>query len=108
MIEVIYNHKNLHLTMDGHAGSDEKGHDLVCAAATVLAYTLAANVTQLCADNKRYMCRPMVDLKDGHAEIGCNAMHGMQAVAELIFGSICVGFELLAQRYPQNIKFHEK
>ena len=105
MIEAVLDRQNLRLTMDGHAGGGEKGHDLVCAAATALAYTLAGNVAKLCAEDKRHVRRPVLVLEEGHAEIACDAVHGMQAVAELVFDSVCMGFELLAQRYPENIKF---
>ena len=27
--------------IDGHAGQNDKGHDIVCSAASILAYTLA-------------------------------------------------------------------
>lgn len=53
MIDVIYDRKRLIVKVKGHAQSGEAGHDLVCAAASILVYTLSANVTELCADRRR-------------------------------------------------------
>ena len=44
MIEIVYDRMRLRLTADGHAGFAEAGQDIVCAAVTILVYTLAAAV----------------------------------------------------------------
>lgn len=104
MIEAVYDKSKHSLTLTGHAQSGDKGHDLVCSAASILVYTLAADVEQLAADHTRVR-RPRISLKDGRAEIACSPVHGMHAVTELVFDSVCVGFELLSRQYPQNISY---
>lgn len=104
MIEVVYNRKKLILTVKGHAQSGEAGHDLVCSAASILAYTLAGNVAQMSA-NKKQVRRPVIELDSGDAKISCSPVHGMQSVVTLVFDSVCAGFDILAQQYPQNVHY---
>lgn len=104
MIDVIYDRKRLIVKVKGHAQSGEAGHDLVCAAASMLTYTLAANVTELCAD-RRNVRRPVLDIREGNTTIACAPVHGMQAVTTLIFDSVCMGFDILQQKYPENLSY---
>lgn len=104
MIEVVYDRKALSLSVKGHAQSGEPGHDLVCAAASILVYTLASNVLNI-ADDKKHIRRPNINIEEGDASISCTPIHGMQAVTTLIFDSICSGFDILAQRCPDNIQY---
>lgn len=103
MIQVKYNRFYNKLTMNGHAGSAPIGHDLVCSAASILAHTLAANVGNM-ADAG--MCRNVVnDIREGEARIGCTAVRGSERVVANTFQSVCVGFEILASKFPENISF---
>ena len=103
MIHVVYHRKYNRLNVDGHAHSGEQGHDLVCAAASALAYTLAANVANM-ADN-RQVRTPIMDMQTGKAEISCNPASRYKATVTLVFDSVCVGFEILAANYPKYIKY---
>ena len=103
MIEAIYYRKYNRLTVTGHAGSAEPGHDLVCASASMLAYTLAANVANM-ADNGQVR-EPIVKMDEGDTEISCKPRHNLKASVTLVFDSVCVGFELLAHDYPEYIKY---
>lgn len=103
MIKVVYHREYNRLTVTGHAYSGEPGHDLVCASASALAYTLAANVDNLV---ERGQARePTIELNDGEANVCCKAIRKYGAVIKLIFSSICAGFEILAQQYPDNISY---
>lgn len=104
MIDIVYDREKLKLTVKGHAKSAEAGKDLVCAAASILVYTLAGNVQQLCS-NKRNVRRPVIDMKEGDATVSCSPVHGMTAITTLIFDTVCAGFEILAQQYPDNISY---
>lgn len=104
MIEIIYDRKKLSLKAKGHAKSGEAGHDLVCAAATILVYTLASNVEQMCANHSKVR-RPVIKLAEGDAKITCSPVHGMTAIATLTFDIVCSGFDLLAQKYPDNVRY---
>lgn len=101
MISIVYHKKYNALTMDGHAGSGEPGQDLVCAAASAVAYTLAGNVRQLEAQGALRDC--VVDMGSGHAQIRCTACTHSRATVRLVFGAVCMGFAMLAQEYPEFV-----
>lgn len=103
MIQVTYYRKYNRLTVTGHAGSAEHGHDLVCASASMLAYTLAANVANM-ADCGQVR-EPIMRMDEGDTEISCKPRHNLKASVTLVFDSICTGFELLAHDYPDFVKY---
>lgn len=103
MIQAIYYRNYNRLTVTGHANSAEHGHDLVCASASILAYTLAANVANM-ADAGQVR-QPIIENSEGNTEISCNPKHNLKNTVTLVFDSICVGFELLAHDYPEYISY---
>ena len=103
MIQAIYYRKYNRLTVTGHAESAEKGHDLVCASASMLAYTLAANVANM-ADNGQVR-EPIMEMKEGNTVVSCKPRHNLKDTVTLVFDSICVGFDLLAYEYPEYISY---
>ena len=103
MINVIYHRDRSRVTMKGHARSGEVGHDLVCASASILAYTLASFVENMeRAGQTKY---PKVELTEGQAIIDCNPPKRYKSTVTLAFDTVCRGFDLLAQSYPNNISF---
>lgn len=102
MIDIIYKRsgERFELTMTGHAGSGEVGHDIVCAAASMLAFTLAANLSSLWADGDIEVDRLTLEL--GNADICCT---GKKAATS--FATIRMGFLLLAEQYRDNVKYTE-
>ena len=103
MIQATYYRSYNRLTVTGHANSAEHGHDLVCASASILAYTLAANVANM-ADNGQVR-QPIIKNNEGDTEICCTPRHNLKSTVTLVFDSICVGYELLAHDYPEYIKY---
>ena len=103
MIQAIYYRNYNRLTVTGHAHSAEPGHDLVCASASMLAYTLAANVANM-ADAGQVR-QPIIKNNEGDTEISCNPKHNLKNTVTLVFDSVCVGFELLAHDYPEFVKY---
>lgn len=103
MITVEYRPKHYCLKMTGHARSGEEGHDLVCSAASILVYTLAANVASL--KERRAVRDYQSTLNKGEADIRCTPYTKMDSVVSLCFDTVCTGFALLARDYPENIKF---
>ena len=81
------------VTLKGHAGSAEYGKDLICAAVSALALTLAANV-----EGKE---NAEVSLQPGNSRISCHPD------AAAIFDCVCKGFRLLAERFPEYVCFSE-
>ena len=104
MIQVTYYRQYNRLVMEGHAGSGPEGHDLVCSAVSALALTLAGNVKYMEAQEAVYSVE--VKLEEGYAEIQCTPYRRYKDSAQQIFRAICVGFELLATKYPENITYH--
>lgn len=103
MIEITYYRKINRLVMVGHANAGAVGKDLVCSAASILAYTLAANVETLVEEGKAR--EPVISMKEGDTVITCNARRRYRDVVTLVFDSIVVGLDLLAHKYPENISF---
>ncbi len=103
MIQATYYRKYNRLTVTGHAESAEPGKDLVCASASILAYTLAANVANM-ADSGQVR-EPIIKVDAGDTEISCNPRHNLKASVTLVFDSVCVGFEMLAHDHPQYISY---
>lgn len=103
MIAVTYDRANHRLTAEGHAYSGEAGHDLVCAAASMLAYTLARAVTEM--DAAGAVTKSCVMMEAGRTEISCRPGRGMKRAVEVIFRTICGGFDMLAATYPENVKW---
>lgn len=81
------------VTLEGHACSDVYGKDLICAAVSTLALTLAANV-----EGKE---NAEVSLQPGNSRISCH----LEAAG--VFDCICKGFQLLAEKFPEYVCFSE-
>lgn len=103
MIKILYHRDNTRVSIEGHALSGEPGHDLVCASASILAYTLASFVQNMKEAKQVY--NPKTDLREGEALISCDPPSKYRNSVTLVFDSICGGFELLARNYPDNISF---
>lgn len=103
MIEVTYYRQYNRVTVKGHAGSGPEGHDLVCSAVSALALTLAGNVSYM--EAQEAVRNVVINLKEGDAEIQCTAYRRYKDSVEQVYRAICVGFELLATKYPSNISY---
>ncbi len=102
MIRVVYRRDGPSLTVRGHAGSGEPGHDLVCAAASVLAHTLAANARALEAHGE---AAATAELRAGEATICCRPAEERRTEVRLLFDAVCLGFALLARDYPEFLSY---
>ena len=103
MIQVTYYRQYNRVTVEGHAGSGPEGHDLVCSAVSALALTLAGNVSYM--ETQEAVRNVVIKLDEGNAEIQCTAYRRYKDSVEQIYRAICVGFELLATKYPENISY---
>lgn len=103
MIQVTYYRQYNRVTVEGHAGSGPEGHDLVCAAVSALALTLVGNISYMQAQDAVYDV--IIKLKEGDAEIQCSPYRRYKDSVAQIYRAICVGFELLATKYPDNILY---
>lgn len=109
MITVEFSHKDrmASLHVKGHAGAAEVGKDLVCASASILAYTLGQSVEFLHREGK--VNKPKLSLKEGDATIRCRAKDDI-AFAELsnVYWVIENGYLLLAKNFPEYVEIVNK
>ena len=103
MINVVYHRKYNRVTVKGHAYSGDAGHDLVCSAASILTYTLAANISNLA--KKEQAWGQVLDLNPGNADLSCIPKSRYRNTVRLIMDSICAGYELLSRDYPSYISY---
>lgn len=103
MIKVIYYRDYSRVTVEGHAGAGPEGHDLVCAAVSAIALTLAGNVSYMEAQEAVHDV--VIRLDEGSAEIQCTPYRRYKDSAQQIFRAVCFGFELLATKYPEHISY---
>jgi uncharacterized protein YsxB (DUF464 family) len=103
MIRATYWRQLHRVTVEGHALSDEPGKDLVCAAASALALTLAENAKALQGGGQAR--NAVTELDSGKAEVFCNPVSKYRAVTTLTFDAICTGFAALAKLYPDYISY---
>lgn len=76
----------------GHAGYAPKGQDIVCSAASILLYTLAASL----GDDLYY-----VKIEEGDARLTWRVNKKNNQAQDVILQ----GFRLLAGTYPDNVQF---
>ena len=62
--------KNIILTVQGHSEQAEMGQDIVCSAASILAYTVAQMVTTMREEGKLKK-NPHIRMDSGDAVITC-------------------------------------
>lgn len=103
MIEVVYYREHNRLTVKGHARSDEPGRDLICAACSILTLTMAANVGHMAGSG--CVTDAVTNLEEGNAEISCRPRARYRDSVKQTFMSVCVGFEILAEKYPDYISY---
>ena len=93
---------SIHMTLKGHAGAAPKGEDLVCASATMLAYTVAQAV-QFLFEQDKLKKKPKIHIREGAATI--IATHTEDAYAETLhtFWVAQCGIHVLCRNYPQCV-----
>jgi uncharacterized protein YsxB (DUF464 family) len=101
MIEITYHRKKHRVELKGHALAGAPGQDIVCAAASMLAHTLAANVQRMAADGDALSA--VIRLRQGDGEVGCCARSRKKVTAA--FDTVCAGFALLAQMEPEHVSY---
>lgn len=90
------------LTLDGHAGQADIGHDIVCSSCSILAYTVA-QIVKCEEKNKSFKSKPVIVLEKGKAVISCEPKKAMYNEILHSFYVAEVGFTLLAHNYPHFV-----
>lgn len=99
MINIYYNRKEMRLSFKGHAKSAPKGEDLVCAAASILAFTAMQAV-----EGREDLFFPSILQSDGEISISCNPKDGQIGRCKDILDTVFTGCEILANRYPEYVR----
>lgn len=87
----IGDHCDMEIT--GHANYAERGKDIVCAAASMLAQTVAKRLEDMGVSNER-------DMKPGYVRIVCRKA---DENVQNLFEFAKAGYQLLAQRCPEYV-----
>ena len=94
----------LRLTVEGHAGADTKGHDIICASASILAYTVAQVVLTM-EHHGDLTGKPCIELNEGNATIILRCKDDdIYAEARQTFFVAKTGYDLLAHNFPQYVE----
>ena len=94
---------SIHMTIKGHANVAPKGEDLICASATMLAYTVAQAV-QFMFENDKLKKKPKIQISNGEATIIATPTEDGYAEALHTFWVAQCGIHVLAHNYPGNVK----
>lgn len=94
--------KSITMTLEGHAKSDDAGKDLICASASILAYTLAQSLQYIKAQGG--IRRLRIKFDSGYARIKCYPTEDYYDVVLNTYFVTEVGLNLLAQNYPEYVK----
>lgn len=88
----------------GHAQAADIGHDVVCAAASILCYTAAQTALDLYGAGKLRK-KPRVEVAQGDSTITLCPRRDAVAEAMTALHTIETGFALLAHHYPEYVSF---
>lgn len=94
---------SIHMTLKGHAKAAPYGEDLICSAATMLAYTVAQAV-QFMYEQGKLKKKPKISLREGNATVIVTPKEDDYAEALHTFWVAQCGIHVLQHNYPQNVK----
>ncbi len=97
--------REISLTVKGHAGYAEHGQDIVCASASILAYS-AAQIIAIAESNGEIEGETIIKLDSGDTEIYCKARQDV-TFSELatMLQMLHAGFLLLSHNFPENVRY---
>ena len=100
MTEIRHKPDEFSLLISGHAGYAEEGKDIVCAGISALMFALPASL-------RGRGIRYFLDLSspDGHAYIAAYPTAEQRYPCTVIYDTIAEGLALLAENYPDNVKY---
>lgn len=101
MTTVKYDRDDLAIEIKGHSGCGKAGQDLVCAAVSILMWTLVDCVMADSAYNARWVKKEETPL----SAVRCYPDKRVKSRCLVIMDTIADGFSLLAAHYPQFVKF---
>lgn len=107
MIKATFAHEKeidtIILKVEGHAGLDKNGKDIICSAASILTYTIAQYLHYI-HERGGLQKKPHILLNDGDALIVAKPTKEYEAEVLNAYFVAEVGYSLLAQNYPQYVE----
>ena len=106
MVEIRISMRTLELQVDGHAGADEFGKDMVCCAVSVLIQTLVRNmeVAQVRGE-LQYLDK---EIRDGHVYLMPHPYGWSLQNIVTAYRVIREGLRALSEQYEQYIRLEEE
>ena len=105
MTKAVYNREKLSLVIDGHAGAGVIGSDIVCAAISVLSFTLAEAVKEIEENTSALHLNIYTEDNGGYMSISCDPDCGHIEDCRIVFDTIAKGFDLIYEYFPGHLKF---
>lgn len=105
-IKILRDEGAIELRCQGHASFAELGKDPVCAGASVLAVT-AAQCAETMYTAGRLQKKPVVNVRGGNVRVVIKPKPDRFTEAMLIIGTLAVGYQLLAEAYPEHVKYYQ-
>ena len=102
MILVKYSREDFAMQVVGHAGSDVKGQDLVCAAVSILVHILDNRLNHAEDDGMLKHCN--AKLCPGFANFFCTPKNKYREKLTTMFDLLFEGFQLLEKNHPDNVR----
>lgn len=93
----------IELSLSGHADSASYGRDLVCASASILAYTVAQSALSM--DQRKALREPPeIHLEPGDSYIRLRPKQQRYHDCVQLFAFAHTGYRLLAHKYPDYVR----
>lgn len=93
---IVVKRANSSVKITGHAGYAEPGKDIVCAGVSTLVQTLIVSLDMLTPG-----ALESTEIKPGYTEIKHRNLSGH---AKILLDSFFIGVNLIANKYPENVK----
>lgn len=91
------------LFVKGHADYDVQGKDIVCAAVSILVYTLLESI------DESILKRPVLAiLNAGNTYVRVDLGNAENGHTEEAFNVVSNGFAILAKDFPKNVEFFRR
>lgn len=94
---------SIHMVLKGHSGAAPVGEDLICSAATMLAYT-AGQAVQFLYSADKLLRKPKISISEGEAVIIATPKEEAYAETLMVFWVAQCGAHVLAKNYPEHVQ----
>lgn len=102
MITVTYRPDKRRLSIKGHAGAGDKGHDVICAAASMVFYNLCQMLLEY--DQDKAFAKPtMMQDKPGNAYVEVTPARGYETWIDHDMLYALTGFKVLMAQHPEYV-----